>query len=210
MAPDRAAARARLGLDPGARIVAIMPGSRPAELERLLAPFLLAAAELRRGRPQPVFVSSPLDEEAADRCRRGRRELGLDDLPVAFFPGRSHDVLEACDVALLASGTITLEAMLFKRPMVVAYRMNPLTFSILRAMVKVRFAALPNILAGEALVPEFLQDNCTPGRLAGAVGRCLDDDAATARLQSRFAEIHSQLRRGASSRAAEAVGELLS
>lgn len=208
--PDPMAARARLGLDPAASIIAIMPGSRRGELERLLAPFLLAAAEIRRRRPGVMLVSSPLDEASADLCRRVQGRAGLGDLPVAFFPGRSHDVLEACDVALLASGTVTLEAMLFKRPMVVAYRMNPLTFAILRAMVKVRFVALPNLLGGEALVPEYLQGDCTPVRLAEGALRWLEDDAAAGRLRSRFTEIHMQLRRGASARAAEAVGELLS
>jgi len=205
-APDRAAARARLGLDPAVRVVALLPGSRRSELERLAAPFLSAAMEIHGQRPQTVFVCSPLDESAAAFCRGIR---GCEALPVAFFPGRSHDVLEACDVALVASGTVTLEAMLFKRPMVVAYRMNPLTFAILRALVKVKFAALPNLLAGEALVPEYLQDDCTPGHLAEAVLRCLDDEAATARLQSRFSELHAELRRGASARSAEAVGGLL-
>ncbi|HEY7840403.1 MAG TPA: lipid-A-disaccharide synthase [Gammaproteobacteria bacterium] len=207
--PDQAAARARLGLDPAARLIAIMPGSRRGEVERLFTPFLLAAAEIRRRRPEALFICSPLDEASAELCRRAQAAIGLADLPVAFFPGRSHDVLEACDVALLASGTVTLEALLFKRPMVVAYRMNPLTFAILRAMVRIRFVALPNLLGGEALVPEYLQGDCTPVRLAEGALRWLEDDAAAGRLRSRFAEIHTHLRRGASSRAAEAVGELL-
>jgi lipid-A-disaccharide synthase len=112
-------------------------------------------------------------------------------------------------VALLASGTITLEAMLFKRPMVVAYRVNWLTFSILRALVHVKFVALPNLLAGEALVPECIQADCTPERLAAGLQHWLDDAAGVARLQVRFAEMHRQLRRGAAARAAEAVKELL-
>ena len=209
MVPDRNAARARLGLDPAATIVALMPGSRRAEVAALAEPFFLSAANLRNWQPQLVFASSLLYERDADYCRALQRKLGLNDLPVAFFNGRSHDVLEACDVALLASGTITLEAMLFKRPMVVAYRMNWLTFAMLRALVRVRFAALPNLLANEALVPELLQGDCTPERLAHAVRGWLGDGARVAALESRFAEMHGQLRRDAAERAADAVAELL-
>jgi lipid-A-disaccharide synthase len=137
------------------------------------------------------------------------RRLGLDGLPVTFHCAREHDLLEACDVALLASGTVTLEAMLYKRPMVVAYRMNRLTFRMLRVLVRVRHVALPNLLAGETLVPECLQDQCTPDRLGAELLRWIDDAAAVAALQARFAELHGQLRRGAATRAAAAVGALL-
>jgi lipid-A-disaccharide synthase len=207
--PDQAGARARLGLGPAGPLVALMPGSRRAELDRLAAPFLHAAARLRALRPAVTFASSPLDEAGVAYLRRVQQQAGLADLPVAFFAGRSHDVLEASDVALLASGTVTLEAMLYKRPMVVAYRMNWLTFLVLRMLVTVRFAALPNLLAGERLVPECLQGDCTPGRLAAALLPWLDDAPAVARLQGRFADMHAELRRGAAARAADAVRDLL-
>jgi len=207
--PDRRAARARLGLDPAVRVIAILPGSRRAEVRQLAEPFLHAAALLHRRFPAAVFACSPLNEEGAAWCRDVLRRAGLEALPVEFFTGRSHDVLEACDFALLASGTATLEAMLFKRPMVVGYRMHSLTFALLRALVSVKFAALPNLLAGEGIVPELLQGDCTPERLAAALAGWLDDEAGVQRVQGRFAEIHGRLRRGAADRAAEAIAGML-
>jgi lipid-A-disaccharide synthase len=119
--------------------------------------------------------------------------------------------MAASDVVLLASGTATLEAMLAKRPMVVGYRIAPLTHAIVKGMgmLKVDRYALPNVLAGDTLVPELMQDDCTPGKLADAVLHWLHDPAAVAALQPRFRELHVQLRRDASARAADAIAELV-
>lgn len=209
MEPDRAAARRRLGLAERTVCVAVMPGSRRTELDRHLEPFLRAAARVRESRPDVEFLSSVLDTEAEQRCRDACRDHGLEDLPFTIFRDRAHDVLEAADLGLLASGTVTLEAMLFKLPMVVAYRMNVLTYRIIRSMVNVRFTALPNLLAGDALVPECLQDDCTPARLAAELLRWLDDARAVDALRLRFCELHDVLRRNAGERAAQAIVDLI-
>lgn len=205
MEPDRDAARRRLGLPQEGPLIAVMPGSRHTELGRHLQPFLLAAEQVCRRQPGVAFICSVLSDAAMKQCRAAIRSLGLNELPLVLFQGRAHDVLEAADVALLASGTITLEAMLFKRPMVVAYRMNALSFRLIRSMASVRFAALPNLLAGEPIVPECLQDQCTPERLAHELLRWLDDPRAAAALRLRFAGLHDALRRNASERAAQAI-----
>lgn len=207
--PDRAAARARLGCDPTGKLVALLPGSRWNEIEQLAGPFLLAAERLHRQRPGLRFAASLLHAEGADFCRAKLRALGLDDLPLELHVDRAHDLLEACDAALLASGTVTLEAMLFKRPMVVAYRLHPLSYRLLRTMVSVPFVALPNLLAGARIVPECLQQDCTPERLCAELARWLDDAAAVAAFSARCTELHGQLRRGAADRAAGALLELL-
>jgi len=209
MEPDQAAARRRLGLSPRGTYIAVMPGSRRGELDRHLAPFLQAAARVHQSRPDAGFLCSVLDAEAEQQCRAASRAPGLDGLPFTIFRDRAHDVLEAADLALLASGTVTLEAMLFKRPMVVAYRMNALTYRIIRSMVRVRFAALPNLLAGEAVVPECLQDDCTPARLAAELLGWLDDTRAADALRLRFHDLHEGLRRNAGERSAQAVADLV-
>jgi lipid-A-disaccharide synthase len=130
---------------------------------------------------------------------------------IRLLDGRSHDALIAADVVLLASGTAALEAMLAKRPMVVAYRIAPLTHFLVKrlGLLKTDRYALPNVLAGEMLVPELMQHACTPERLAEALARLLDDPAAAEATVSRFREIHDRLGRGASARAAEAILELV-
>ncbi len=207
--PDRAAARRRLGLDQDGTMVAIMPGSRRAEIERLLPPFLLAAEWCRRQRPDIQFLSSLLTDQAADRCNQIRSAMGLPDLAVSVWRDRSRDVLEAADLALVASGTVTLEAMLLKCPMVVGYRLNPLTWAVLRRMVKVKFVSLPNLLAQESLVPECLQAECRPDRLGRELLRWLDQPERAAAVAARFEQLHRGLRRDGGNAAASAVAEIL-
>jgi lipid-A-disaccharide synthase len=203
--PDRGAARARLGLESGRPLVALLPGSRVTEVARLARVFLEAAAWIAGRRPNVSFAASFISDETETAFRHSLAQAGLAALPLHVFRNRSHDVLEASDVALLASGTAALEAMLFRRPMVVAYRMHWLTFRVLKALVRVRYAAMPNLLAGRPVVPELLQDDCTPPRLGAEVLRWLDDAAAVEDLSRTFGGIHAQLRRGASDRAAEAL-----
>src|SRR5690606_6808573 len=137
-------------------------------------------------------------------ARRAQLEVMLAgrELPLKLVDGRSHEVLAACDAVLIASGTATLEALLFKRPMVVAYRVAPLTYRILKRLVRSPYISLPNLLAGRFLVPELIQEAATPDALAEAVSPLLDDG----QVQTEgFDAIHRALRRGASERAAEAV-----
>ena len=206
---DRAAARARLGLDSRAPLVAVLPGSRRAELRRHLPHFAGAAQWLHARRAEVQFAGATVNDEAAHYCNESARAMVPAGPAIPFFAGRAHDVLEACDVALLASGTVSLEAMLYNRPMVVAYRMNPLTFAILKRMVRVESVALPNLLAGRRLVPERLQGECTAEVLGADLLHWLDEPAHAAGLGETFRGIHRLLRRGASRAAAESVLELM-
>jgi lipid-A-disaccharide synthase len=199
---DRDAARAELGLD-GGPVVALMPGSRGGEVGRLGGLFFDAAERLLAQRPNIRFVlpcASPQRRVQIEQLLEGR------DLPLTLLDGRSHVALAACDAVLIASGTATLEALLYKRPMVVAYRLAPLTYWILKRMVKSPYVSLPNLLAQRLLVPELLQDAATADALADTVLPLLDNGVEQT---AGFDEIHRTLRRDASNQAAEAVLSLI-
>lgn len=199
---DRDAARAQLKLGPGP-VVALMPGSRGGEVGRLGALFFDAAERLLAVRPEMRFVlpcASPQRRAQIEQLLQGRK------LPLTLLDGQSHLALAACDAVLIASGTATLEALLYKRPMVVAYRLAPLTFWILKRMVKSPYVSLPNLLAQRMLVPELLQDAATADSLAGHLLPLLDNGAAQT---AGFDEIHRILRRDASNQAADAVLNLI-
>ncbi|QNH80625.1 lipid-A-disaccharide synthase [Pseudomonas protegens] len=199
---DRAAARAELAL-PDGPLVALMPGSRGGEVGRLGALFLDAAQRLRALRPGVRFIMPCASPE-----RRVQLEelLASRDLPLTLLDGQSHKALAACDAVLIASGTATLEALLYKRPMVVAYRLAPLTFWILKRMVKSPYISLPNLLAQRLLVPELLQDDATAEALAQTLSPLIEGGQEQTR---GFDEIHRTLRRDASNQAAQAVLELI-
>ncbi len=200
---DRSAARAELGLPEDAPLVALMPGSRGGEVGRLGALFLDTAERLRAMRPGVRFVmpcASPERRVQLEELLAGR------DLPVTLLDGRSHQALAACDAVLIASGTATLEALLYKRPMVVAYRLAPLTFWILKRMVKSPYISLPNLLAQRLLVPELLQDDATPEALALTLSPLIDGGEEQT---TGFDQIHRTLRRDASNQAADAVLNLI-
>ncbi|MCI8211883.1 lipid-A-disaccharide synthase [Pseudomonas sp. S25] len=199
---DRAAARAELSLGDGP-LVALMPGSRGGEVGRLGGLFFDAAERLLAARPDVRFVlpcASPQRRAQIEQLLVGR------ELQVLLLDGRSHVALAACDAVLIASGTATLEALLYKRPMVVAYRLAPLTFWILKRLVKSPYVSLPNLLAQRLLVPELLQDDATAEALVQQMLPLLDDGAAQT---AGFDEIHRTLRRDASNQAAEAVLSLI-
>lgn len=201
--PDRAAARDTLGIPEQAKVVALMPGSRGGEVKRLGPLFLDAAERLLAQRPGLRFVlpcANPQRRQQLEAMLAGR------SLPVALLDGQSHLALEACDAVLIASGTATLEALLYKRPMVVAYRLAPLTFWLLKRMVTSPWVSLPNLLAQKALVPEILQDDATAERLAEAVAPLLDGKQSQT---EGFDAIHRTLRRDASNQAAEALLQLI-
>ncbi|MNO37715.1 Lipid-A-disaccharide synthase [compost metagenome] len=199
---DRAAARAELGL-PDGPLVALMPGSRGGEVGRLGSLFLDTAQRLRALRPGVRFVMP-----CASAQRRAQLEelLAGRDLPLTLLDGQSHLALAACDAVLIASGTATLEALLYKRPMVVAYRLAPLTFWILKRMVKSPYISLPNLLAQRLLVPELLQDDATVEALAQTLSPLIEDGEEQTR---GFDEIHRTLRLDASNQAADAVLNLI-
>ena len=199
---DRAAARAELGL-PDGPLVALMPGSRGGEVSKLGGLFLEAAAIIHAARPEVRFVLP-----CANAARRQQIEqlMAGRDLPLTLLDGRSHLALAACDAVLIASGTATLEALLYKRPMVVAYRLAGLTFWILKRLVKSPYVSLPNLLAQRMLVPELLQDAATPQALAHTLLPLLDGGEEQTR---GFDEIHRTLRLDASNQAADAVLDLI-
>jgi len=200
---DRQAARGELELPQDAPVVALMPGSRGGEVARLGGLFLDAAEQLLAERPELRFVlpcASPERRAQLEALLAGR------DLPLILLDGRSHTALAACDAVLIASGTATLEALLYKRPMVVAYRLAPLTYRILRRLVKSPYVSLPNLLAQRLLVPELLQDAATPAALAATLLPLLDDGATQT---AGFDAIHRTLRQNASCSAATAVLELV-
>ena len=199
---DRGAARAELGLGDGP-VIALMPGSRGGEVGRLGALFLDAAQRLRELVPGVRFLLP-----CANAARRAQVEqmLAGRDLPLTLLDGQSHKALAACDAVLIASGTATLEAMLYKRPMVVAYRLAPLTYWVLKRMVKSPYVSLPNLLAQRLLVPELLQEAATSEALAQTLAPLLKDGA---QQTDSFDQIHRTLRRDASNQAADAVLALL-
>jgi len=201
---DRRAARHSLGLPEEGQVIALLPGSRGGEVGRLGALFLDAAALLLAKRPDTRFVLP-----CANAARRAQVELlleGRPTLPLLLTDGRSHEVLAACDGVLIASGTATLETLLFKRPMVVAYRVAPLTYLILKQLVKSPYISLPNLLAGRKLVPELIQHEATPERLVAELLPLLERPE---QQTDSFAAIHHSLRRDASVQAASAVLALL-
>ncbi len=200
---DRSQARQAIGLPLEGPVVALMPGSRGGEVRRLGALFFETAERLLAARPGLRFVLP-----CASPQRRVQLEEALGDrsLPITWLDGQSHAALAACDAVLIASGTATLEALLYKRPMVVAYRLAPLTWWILKRMVTSPYVSLPNLLAQRALVPEVLQDAATPQALAEALLPLLDQPQVQT---AAFDAIHRMLRQDASNQAAEAVLQLL-
>lgn len=210
MTPDRAAARTSLGLSSEDTVVAVLPGSRMGEVSRLAAPFAGAAAWLAARRPGVRFVAPMVN--AAVRARFDAAwSASAPGVAVQLVDGRAREVLAAADVVLVASGTATLETLLSKRPMVVAYRLGALTAFLLRrlGLVKVRHFSQPNLLAGGEVVPEFFQEAATPEALGGALLAWLDAPQRVAPLQATFTEVHGRLRRGGADLAAQAVLELL-
>ena len=207
LVPDRDAARLALGLALDRPVVALLPGSRPAEIKGLALPFLLAAREMLRQHPNVQFVL-PTHDLLKPAIEAAMREAGMHG-HVQLVMGRSHEVQAACDVALVASGTATLETALHKRPMVIAYRMQWLSWRIANGKRLLPWVGLPNILCNDSLVPEFLQEQVQPQALAKAVLRWLDDPAAVQRLQTRFTALHHELRQDMPTLASHAIEKIL-
>lgn len=211
MVPDRASARKQLGLADEERVVAILPGSRKSEIQHLASSFFQAAALVNKAQPAIKFIVpaipalKPLIEQAAHAS-------GLMS-QLQIVEGQSHTVLAACDVTLIASGTATLEAALFKRPMVIAYRMGWLSWQIMRRKQLQPWVGLPNILCRDFVVPELIQDEATPRALADAVLRWLDareiEPEKIVALEQKFTALHSQLQRDTPRIAAHAIQQVL-
>ncbi len=205
--PDRLQARQALGLATDATIVALLPGSRPSEVKGLALPFLQAAKRMLALRPGLQLVL-PTHGPLLPMIEAAIAQAGMQG-QVHLIMGRSHEVQAACDVALVASGTATLETALHKRPMVIAYKMQWLSWQIANRKRLLPWIGLPNILCNESLVPEFLQEKVHPEALAKAVLQWLDDPVAVAKIQQRFTELHHQLRQDMPTLATYAIQKVL-
>lgn len=206
---SKSEARAHLRLPRNGLIVALLPGSRRSELDYLAETFVKAARRLYDEVKDVHFVCPASSRGTREQFETALRQHGGSELPVTVLFGHSHDALAAADLALVASGTASLEAALFKTPMVIAYRMSPVTWMLMKRMLYLPWIGLPNILAGESLVPEFVQEEATPWKLAGALMALMQDAAAQTRQIERFREIHGNLRQNTAEKAASAVLEVL-
>ena len=205
--PDSRAARQRLGLDMQRPVVALLPGSRASEIQYLCARFVRAAQRMRQREPDLQFVLPAMPAWRA-RIETIVRDAG--GLPgLHLLDGQSHTALEACDVTLIASGTATLEAALFKRPMVIAYNMHWLSWQLMRRKKLQPWVGLPNILCQDFVVPELLQAQATPEAMADETLSWLRAPTRVQALQQRFAQLHDNLRRDTPRLAAHAIEEVL-
>ena len=202
-------ARAQLRLPMRHPLIALLPGSRKSELHYMAETFVKTARRLYEDIKELHFVCPLASRETRDIFQESVRHHAGGELPLTLLFGHSHEALAAADIALVASGTASLEAALFKTPMVIAYRMSPLTWTLMRRMIRLPYVGLPNILANEALVTEFLQNRATPGALADALRDLLHDVDRRRRQVERFREIHLDLRQNTAQKAADAVLQVL-
>ena len=205
--PEKHAARRELGIARDALCLALLPGSRGAEVEMLSGDFLRTAMLLREKYPALEIVVPLVNPRRREQFEKIKAEVAP-DLTMHLLDGKGRQAMVASDAALLASGTAALECMLAKCPMVVGYRMKPFTFWLAKRLVKTDYVSLPNLLAGRELVKELLQDECQPDRLAAALEPLLAQGEARDKLLATFAELHHQIRWNADEQAAAAVLEL--
>ncbi|WP_299790964.1 lipid-A-disaccharide synthase [Ramlibacter sp.] len=207
MEPDQAGARRKLGLPADAKVVAVLPGSRASEIEAHTARFLKAAAMLEKQRGDTWFVLPAvpaLQARIGEIARRGPAPRHL-----TIVTGQSHAALAACDVALVASGTATLETALFKRPMVISYRTSWLTYALMKPRHLLPWVGLPNILCRDFVVPELLQSNAKPDLLARALGEWLASPDRMRSVQEKFRALHADLKRDTATLATDAIEKVL-
>jgi lipid-A-disaccharide synthase len=207
--PDVAAARRQLGIPEDAKVVTVMPGSRMAEIKYLTEPFAGAVQLLARRDQSVRFIAPMAGERQKAYFMEVLAKAGLADVPLQLIDGQSHACIAAADAVLAASGTATLEVALFKKPMVIAYKVVQAEWLLIRNMGYLPWIGLPNILAREFVVPEFLQHAATPQALADAVWFQLLDDANRTRLRQRFLDMHHSLLRNSAEASAKAVLEVI-
>ena len=207
---DKLLARKALGLSESAKILALMPGSRGGELSRLVAPFLQTAIKLLASKQaksaELKFVVPMVSEKRAEQFRQLHEKIAP-ELPIIIIVGKTQQVMAASDCLLTASGTVTLEAALIKRPMVICYKFNPLTYHMFKGFVKLKWFSLPNLLANKSLVPELLQGKVTVDNILPLVEERLFEDQSA--LNQAYTDIHLMLKQNASEQAAKAVIDLL-
>jgi lipid-A-disaccharide synthase len=190
------------------KIVALLPGSRSAEVARMGPLFWQVAEYCTAKQKNLVFLVPSASAARHLQLEEQLRELPS-RLPVYLLEGQSHTIMAAADVVVMASGTTTLEAMLFKRPMIIAYRVAGLTYKLLSRLVKVKFIGLPNLLANRAVVPEFIQERATPVAIGDALLNYLNNPSTTKKLMTTFEELHLQLKQNSDEQAADAITALI-
>ena len=207
--PDRDGARRRLGLDATTACVALLPGSRTSEVKGLAATYLATARRMHAARPGLRFLVPLVNAETRRLFTTALAEAGGERLPLHLIDGQAHDVMQAADLALIASGTASLEALLLGCPHVITYRVPWLTYQIMKRQAYLPWVGLPNILAGRDIVPELLQDAAEPGRIAATLLDLLDDADARAAMRTAFSAIRADLERDTPQRIVEALSPFL-
>jgi len=203
--PDRVAAREQMRVPANAKVFALLPGSRVNELHYMADTFIETAKRVLQEQAGAHFLV-PLDSrETRDQFQIALYRNNAQDLPLTVLFGHTHSALKVADVALIASGTATLEALLLKCPMVITYKANDLSFRIVKNRYYLPYVGLPNILAGEFIVPEILQDDATPANLAQALLNLIADQTVIDRLRRKFTAIHAKLKQDTALRLAQAI-----
>lgn len=207
--PDQLAVRETLEIPAHCSVFTLLPGSRQNEVQMLAALFVETAKKLLERYPKSLFLVPFVTRETRLLFEQEIWKQDAQELPFRLMFGHAHEAMQAADVILLASGTATLEAMLSRRPMVVTYRLSPLTYRMVKRKLRLPYVSLPNVLAGRFIVPELLQDDATADNLVQVISNLYDDRSLAAALSERFADLHHSLRCGAAERAAAAVCSVL-
>jgi lipid-A-disaccharide synthase len=207
--PNQLAVREALEIPDQRAVFTLLPGSRQSEVEMLATLFVETAQKLLERYPNALFLVPFVTRETRLLFEREIWKQGAQELPFRLMFGHAHEAMQAADVILLASGTATLEAMLARRPMVVTYRLSPLTYRMVKRKLRLPYVSLPNVLAGQFIVPELLQDDATSDNLAQAMANLFDDKHLSNTLSARFADLHHGLRCDAAERAADVVCAVL-
>jgi lipid-A-disaccharide synthase len=205
MQPDTAAARAQIRMNHPSHVIALLPGSRENELNHHADLFIRAARLIHEQLPEAHFLVPLASRHTRNQFEKAIVRLDAQDVPLTIMFGHSHDAMAAADAALVASGTATLEAALLKCPMVIAYKMSPLTYRIMKRKAYLPYVGLPNILAGEFIVPELLQDDATPRNLAAAVVNLLQQPRLRELMINKFTAMHHSLRQNNAAKLAQAI-----
>ena len=203
--PDREAMREQLALPAELPIIALLPGSRQSEVKNLAPVFIEAAKRIVERRPEVRFIVPLATRETRQLFEQALHDADASELPIRMLFGHAVEAMTAADAVLVASGTASLEAALLKRPMVISYRMGSLQYRLMKRLAYLPWVGLPNILCGEEMVPELLQDDATPERLAAALEAWFDDADRRHALETRFMALHLELRQGTAEKAAKAI-----
>ncbi len=205
---DVVQARNKLNLPPEKIIIALLPGSRLTEINKIAEPLLKAAEISNSSHNDLHFVCGLINEQCLKRFIQIKNDV-VPNLNINVYVDKTHCVMEAADIIMLASGTATLEAMLYKKPMIVAYKLSWLTYTIVKFLAKIPYASLPNILAGKKIVPEYLQYDCTAEHLSSELNDMLNSKEKISEMKNEFGVLSKKLRKGADQQAAKAVIELI-